>query len=181
MNLKTILRFLSKLKTSDSGCWIWCGCGSSRGYGKTTIASKDIRAHRLSWMIFKGEIPDGLFVCHQCDNPSCCNPSHLFLGTQAENVIDKVTKGRQAKGDTHYARLHPERLARGTSHGMSKLDEDKVRQIRLEYTGTRGELGMLAKKYGVAKATVHQVVRGRLWSHVLTSPDPDKLVFVPGT
>lgn len=100
-------RFLVKVRKTDA-CWVWEGSQASNGYGSFSI-KKSIRAHRLSWMLYRGDIPAGLFVCHKCDNPPCVNPAHLWLGTNQENVIDSVKKGRWLLGrkkSTHCPRGH---------------------------------------------------------------------------
>jgi hypothetical protein len=80
--------------TDDRGCWEWLGARSGFGYGKSGYEGKFLAAHRVSWEIHFGLIPEGMLVCHRCDNPSCCNPSHLFLGTAADNTRDMWNKGR---------------------------------------------------------------------------------------
>jgi hypothetical protein len=133
-------------------------------------------------MIFKGCIPDGMLVLHKCDNPRCCNPEHLFLGTSQDNQDDKVSKGRQARGDGHYSRTTPEKLCRGVRHGNAKLTDDLVRKIRAECTGMRGSISRLARELNVSKGIVWAVKSRKIWAHVPdVVSDPDKLVFGPGT
>lgn len=84
---------------NDNDCWTWTGARNAKGYGvkRNAVARgkcENIQAHRMSWLLFNSEIPDGLIICHRCDNPSCVNPAHLFLGTPKDNMDDKIAKGR---------------------------------------------------------------------------------------
>lgn len=111
-------RFWSHVnKTDGEGCWLWTGATTVKGYGHISAgrtSGKTILAHRAAWeMAGRGDIPDGLFVCHTCDTPACVRSEHLFLGTNADNMADCVTKGRMNTGDRHWARRMPERLLRG--------------------------------------------------------------------
>lgn len=85
-------------KTNEDGCWIWQSTIAWRGYGLYSMNRKRLAAHRASWIIHKGEIPDGLFVLHKCDVRTCVNPDHLFLGTQKDNMQDCIKKGRYSNG-----------------------------------------------------------------------------------
>lgn len=103
-------RFFAKVMQPayGSACWTWIGGKDNHNYGVFQVAVGDIdRAHRAAWRLFRGEIPDGLWVLHKCDSPSCVNPDHLFIGTNADNVADKMRKGRHAEGNkTHCKRGH---------------------------------------------------------------------------
>lgn len=91
-------RFKDKYTVSDNGCWEWTGALGSDGYGRLKVNNKMILSHRFSYELYKGEIINGLVVCHQCDNRKCVNPNHLWLGTQRDNMIDCVLKGRHRNG-----------------------------------------------------------------------------------
>lgn len=115
-----------------------------------------IFAHRASWVLHFGPIPDGLFVLHKCDNPPCSNPAHLFLGGHLENARDKMQKGRFV-------------ALRGEDHGMSKLTWDEVDDIRSFYVrGKRGRgYKSIAKKYGMALSVIAGIVNGHNWKNSL--------------
>jgi len=89
-----------------SGCWIWIGSCNPDGYGMINVSGKTDRAHRVSYRLFKGEIPKGICVCHSCDKSYCCNPQHLFLGTHKENMEDRAKKVRTNASLTHCKRGH---------------------------------------------------------------------------
>lgn len=132
-------------------CWIWGGA-TQKGYGAIGIGRKVFRAHRVSYEIFKGAIPTGIgyhgtSVCHCCDNPLCVNPSHLFIGQHAENMIDKIVKGRQP---------------RGVLVGSAKLDEALVAEIRKDLRPAR----VIAVECGVSHAAIQKVKNGETWRHV---------------
>lgn len=149
-------------------CWEWRAYRQPKGYGLIAHGRGTMLAHRMSWLLNVGMIPDGLCVLHKCDNASCVNPSHLFLGTRADNNHDMERKGRAVhpEGDNNGSRLHPELLARGSRHGMSKLTEPEVREIRSEYkTGTTTHR-RLATKFGVARSLIRFIVKRITWKHI---------------
>src|ERR1039457_5628606 len=109
-----IERFWEKVQKSES-CWLWTASTFWDGYGQIGLDGKKMRAHRLSYEINIGEIPEGLLVCHSCDNPRCVRPEHLFLGSQADNAQDMILK---------------ERSCRGTKNSQAKLSKEDVVKIR---------------------------------------------------
>jgi hypothetical protein len=91
----TIESLLSKVTKQENGCWVWTGRVNHKGYGKISWNGKESRVHRVVYEHFRGSVPEGLQVCHHCDNPPCCNPEHLFAGTALDNEWDKIAKGRR--------------------------------------------------------------------------------------
>ena len=145
-------RFESHIERTDSGCWLWRGALlGGYGYicGGPNRGRKSMRVHRVSWILYRGEIPEGLCVCHKCDVRSCVNPDHLFLGTNNENMHDAFVKGRFAHGE----RAH-----------KAKLTEDAVRYIRsrVKRYGLNVEL---ARKFGVKKDCIWKIRAGWSWKH----------------
>ena len=119
-------------------CWEWLGSTIGNGYGQYQTLG-ECYAHRVSFRLNVGEIPKGIHVLHKCDNPICVNPDHLLLGTQQDNVDDMYKKGRQdhtrnARGDCHGLRIHPERIAKGERNGRAILTEEQVIWTRQRYS-----------------------------------------------
>lgn len=153
INLELIVRFHEKWKLAEEGkCWEWSASKAGRGYGQIKIPGtrKQIYAHRLSYMIHKGEIAEGMEVCHTCDNPGCVNPLHLFLGTSKDNAQDMKSKDRHLKG---------------AKNKKAKLDDDKVREIhKLSKQGV--SQGNIARTFEVAQSTVWKILKGERWEHI---------------
>lgn len=124
-------RFWAKVsKAEGDGCWLWTASITESGYGKIRVAGRGLRVHRLAWTLANGAIPDGQHVLHNCDVRNCVRPSHLFLGTHADNMYDMKAKGRVPKGDQSAARKYPERLARGDRNGRVVVSDADVGACR---------------------------------------------------
>ncbi len=150
-----IARFWAKVDVgAPDRCWLWTA-SVSNGYGSFWSAGSNHRAHRVAFAIVHGAVPDGLCVCHRCDNPRCVNPAHLFAGTNAENQADKVAKLRHSRGE---------------SHGASRLSfADAVEIRRLGASGAKRTA--LATRFGVSRAVVHDVLANRIWNPITTNPE----------
>lgn len=163
-------------------CWVWRKTVASTGYGFFPIKGKYFGAHRVSWIVFRGQIQNGLWVLHKCDNPTCVNPNHLFLGTPADNTADMVSKGRQARGERHRSVTSPETLAWGDKNGMRKhpeavrrgmaamnhkLSDEDVRDIKSRIaSGKHGIGAALAREYGVSQEKISQIKLNKSWRHI---------------
>ena len=149
---KVIRKFNDSIvPVTESGCWIWMGNTNGRGYGILSFKGKLIPAHRFSWIIKNGAIPSGINVLHHCDTPACVNPTHLFLGTQKENIHDCIKKGRFKLPETI-----------GEKNSQSKLTEDQVLAIRKDNRSQRA----IAKDYCVSQKLIWLVKHNVAWSHV---------------
>ena len=149
-------------------CWVWLGAKSGGGYGNFKIRCKSFRAHRVAFRIATGPIPAGLDVLHRCDNPPCCNPEHLWLGTDVDNSADKESKnrGNHARGEFHGSCTHPERRACGEKQHLAKLTAEKVIAMRSAHSAggiTYVDLGL---RYGVSGENAQCVVTRKTWKHV---------------
>lgn len=138
-------------RNPDNGCWEWMGPRQKDGYGFLRAEGNFWLAHRWAWTVANGPIPSGLLVRHRCDNPPCCNPEHLLLGTDADNKRDSMERGR-----------HKWPIKLGENHGAAKLTADKVRAIRADSRPQR----QIAAAYGIGQPHVSDIKTGKKWSHV---------------
>src|SRR5690348_4466543 len=148
------------MPVTESGCWIWMSTVYKRKgqlpYGRMWIASSKykhygrlVNAHRVSWELFKGPIPDDLCVCHKCDVPSCVNPEHLFLGTHKENSQDMVKKNRG-------------KILRGSAVKTAKLTKEDIKSILSDQRMQKD----IAADYGVHQVTISKIKLGKLWRNI---------------
>ena len=150
-NVETFWNLVDKT-TNPNGCWEWQGNFQPKmPYGRYTINGKFWTAHRLSYTLVKGDIPQGLVVMHSCDNPKCCRPEHLNLGTKTDNNKDRDIKQRQARGITN---------------GSTKLTEQDILDIRNMPYGARGDNKRIRLKYNIDKTTVQKIVNRITWKHI---------------
>lgn len=149
-------------------CWPWLAMRNSRGYGLIrNDEGKNELAHRVAWRLVESILPSRLCILHSCDNPPCCNPAHLFIGTRADNIADMCAKGRDRHpaGLQHWSHTYPERRPRGEGAGQAKLTDAAVRQIRKRVA--QGEsYRALGREYGVAKGTIKSAAIGETWAHI---------------
>lgn len=146
-------RYFNKVDMTDiEGCWPWTGTITTRGYGQFWLEGKNVKAHRIAWMIanFK-DISEGMVIRHTCDYKSCCNPSHLLLGTNADNSRDMTDRDRQSKG---------------SNHGMAKLNETQVVEIKKMLKDVAITYRGIGELFNVAEETIGDISRGQAWRHV---------------
>lgn len=136
----------------DGECLIFSGCKDQFGYGRIHRDGRLVRIHRAVWERDHGSIPDGMVICHTCDRPACINPDHLFIGTQADNIADMNSKGRQ-------------RGTAGSDHPGAKLNEDAVLRIR-DRLGAGESGASLAREYAVSESLIWYIKARRGWTHV---------------
>lgn len=153
-------RFFEKIdKNGPNGCWIWTGARSSDGYGSFNVDRKTYGTHRLSWIIHKGPIPEGMLICHICDVVSCVNPDHFFLGTNLDNKRDSMKKGR-----------HVASWVKGMRAPTAKFSNEEVTKIREEMKNGANVKDM-AVKYGVAFGTMNNIKSGHRYKNALIASE----------
>lgn len=144
-------RFYSKFKINeDNGCWEWMATKFPNGYGCFKLNRKSVGAHRVSYEIHNGKINKNMVICHHCDNPSCVNPEHLFVGTQKENLLDRKLKGRSVEGN---------------KNGRCKLSDKDILAIK-RLLAEKIDQRDIAKSYGVAQTTISAINLNKSWSHI---------------
>ena len=148
MDLKSFLTRVRKTKD----CWEWIGSKRPLGYGVIHTGGKFISAHRLSWKLYFGEIPKGMYICHHCDNRACIRPDHLFLGTQKDNVYDAIKKHR----------MNPVGK-KGHKSWNRNFTPEEAKKIREEYKTSGLGYKKLGKKYGVANTVIRNVIKELNW------------------
>jgi hypothetical protein len=151
---RTEADFWARVQQTPTGCWEWQGARDQYGYGNIWVGEHCTKAHRHAYALTNGPIPPGMVICHACDNPPCCNPAHLSVGTTQENSHDARTKGR--------LHTHP---PRGEASPHAKLTTDQVREILALYASGGYRQRDLAARYSVSVAAIAKIVTGRKWKH----------------
>jgi hypothetical protein len=152
----TTLRRLNAKVCKTGDCWVWTGSLSNKGYGQMHVSGKNLLAHRVSFELFHGPIPPGMWVLHRCDNRRCVNPDHLFLGDCALNMQDCAAKGR----------LHFQKASgRGEEHTQAKLTVEQVADMRELYRSGRFTKKDLAVRFGISPSQAGNILLYRHWKH----------------
>lgn len=149
-----LIKFWSRVDKSGD-CWEWTGCKTPQGYGLFFIKRgiSQLRAHRISYELANGNIPEGMIICHSCDNPPCVNPDHLWAGTIIDNNLDCIKKGRNCKGEkSSFSKLTPKKVAEIRALAF-KLPYPKIAQI-----------------FGITRSNVGQIIRNNTWIDPLYTP-----------
>lgn len=172
-------RFWAKVRKETSPvregltpCWTWTGGTTKNGYGQFCWPLRGSRAHRLSWFMRFGDVPQGLLVLHRCDNRPCVNPEHLFLGTHQDNQDDMWAKGRGWSKNGHHSNPADYRTETkktyniGEDHPNAKLNSGQVLEIRHDHEVNGTRYSVLAKQYHVDRASIRDVILRRSWTHI---------------
>lgn len=144
--------FWDNMVETPDGCWEWTRYRNKDGYGQARLNGSEELAHRHAWTLTFGPIPDGLCVLHHCDNPPCCNPAHLYCGTQKNNAEDRVNRGRNVNPPTQ----------RGEDNQGAKLTPEQVLSIRKDPRKT----GIISAEYGITTGSVRKIKRKATWKHL---------------
>lgn len=146
------------------GCWPWTGAVTAFGYGRLGDKSKrkTLVTHRVAWEAINGPIPEGLCVLHRCDNPPCCNPTHLFVGTRSDNAKDMMNKGRGTLSQHKFT---------GERHGRARLTESKVAEMRALFAAGVS-VSAIARQFNAARSTVDHVLKNETWANTCNSVAP---------
>ena len=158
-----IQNFWDKVIKTDK-CWKWKGKPGHHGYGRIRCLDKDYAAHRLSWEIHYGSIPEGFCVCHKCDNPPCTNPKHLFLGTHTDNQHDCYLKKRRAYSEKNGKYTRPDRTPVGEKHGRAKLKESDIKKIR----SLKNKISQtaIAHIFNTPQTNISLILNNKAWKHI---------------
>ena len=157
-----VSRFWKRVAIKEPAeCWEWTGARGlnyhkEKSYGHVNYNGKTTKSHRIAWMIYNGPIPDGMFILHKCDNPPCCNPAHLFLGTAKDNMQDCLAKNRVKRTGKRCGEGCP----------FSKLTSEDVIEIRKAYDSKCETTTTLAARYGMDPSSIGDIVSGYTWKHV---------------
>ena len=158
-------RFWAKVdRRGPRDCWEWTGARLLRpgaNYGRFWTGEREVKAHRFSYELFIGPIPEGLFVCHRCDNPPCVNPAHLWVGTHDDNMADKKAKGRNCYGPANGSRTHPERRPRGEGSPVAVLSDAAALAFFEAYCSGDGGQAKLAQSFGISRGTASNILLGK--------------------
>ncbi|MBW4599742.1 MAG: HNH endonuclease [Calothrix sp. FI2-JRJ7] len=171
-------KFWQRVEKTET-CWLWKSSKTRDGYGLFQKDGRRQYAHRIAWELYhKTPIPNGMFICHVCDVPSCVRDSHLFLGTHKDNMQDMISKGRNfaitkperiARGERHRSRTKPESIVKGEAVNTAKLTQQQIDEIRRRYhpkaryghPGSRA--GQLAQEFGVSRSQIWKIVTNKAW------------------
>lgn len=148
----------------ETGCWEWQGYKNEDGYGRASYGGKLELAHRMTYTMFKGNIPKGMCILHKCDNPGCCNPEHLFVGTRSDNMQDMLAKGRGSK-----------RQVFGEEHSHTSFTELDILEIRKDWHESTISCRDLGEIHGVTPGCISAICRGENWVQLpITTPHPKR-------
>lgn len=156
------------LTANQNNCWYWQGAKDTAGYGSFSVGGINYTSNRFAYFLYHNADPKIMHVLHKCDNKTCVNPNHLFLGTNYDNVLDKMAKGRQGRpiGALSGASTHPEKILRGSKIGTSKLIESDIIIIRTKYLNGNISTYALAKEYNMTQSNMWAIVNKKIWKHI---------------